>query len=160
MTDAIRSLVDNLIADFLAESLFAVLVLVLGFAWARSRGLLRSVGRGRATPAPDGYRVAYEDKGEIYVSGDGGVKNVTHHPAVDDTPRWSPSSRYIAFRSFRTGVWRLWIVNVENGKTWPVMDLLASRNFTWDTAGNMRVDLGGSVVVVKALEIDKRLGDA
>ena len=58
-----------------------------------------------AAISPDGSRIAFEYKGDIYTVGvDGGTATrLTSHPAYESNPVWSPDSRRIAFASDRHG---------------------------------------------------------
>ncbi|MBI1925878.1 PD40 domain-containing protein [Candidatus Poribacteria bacterium] len=52
---------------------------------------------------------------EIYVMNSDGTnpKNLTHHPADDTMPAWSPDGRKIAFRSNRDGNYEIYVMNAD-----------------------------------------------
>jgi Tol biopolymer transport system component len=49
----------------------------------------------------------------VMPSGGGNQVRITTHPAYDDTPRWSPDGRTIAFTSTRSGNFDVWTVQVD-----------------------------------------------
>jgi Tol biopolymer transport system component len=49
----------------------------------------------------------------VMPSGGGRMVRITTHPAYDDTPRWSPDGRTIAFTSTRSGNFDVWTVEVN-----------------------------------------------
>jgi TolB protein len=70
--------------------------------------------------SPDGTQITYEaaeagGKPDIWVmNADGsGRRQLTHHPARDENPDWSPDGSQIAFYSERTGNGQIWIVNAD-----------------------------------------------
>ncbi|MGH7629997.1 MAG: protein kinase domain-containing protein [Gemmatimonadales bacterium] len=70
----------------------------------------------RASPAtwsPDGKRLAFSTRGEIYVINvDGtGLRKLTNRPKEDGWPAWSPRGGKIAFVSRRDGVPDLYVMN-------------------------------------------------
>ncbi|MDA3613768.1 S41 family peptidase [Polluticaenibacter yanchengensis] len=67
--------------------------------------------------SPDGQRIAFTYKGDIYtvpVSG-GKAQPVTNHEAQDFMPVWSSDGKKIAFASNRFGNFDVFIVNAEGG---------------------------------------------
>ena len=71
-----------------------------------------------AAISPDGSRIAFEYKGDIYTVGvDGGTATrLTSHPAYESNPVWSPDSRQIAFASDRHGNFDVMLMDATGGK--------------------------------------------
>jgi TolB protein len=73
------------------------------------------------SPTPILWLLAYDsdvDKNdEIYLlPADGGsAVNVTHHPAEDRNPAWSPDGAQIAFQSNRDGNWEIYTLDLRDG---------------------------------------------
>ncbi|MGM9758613.1 MAG: S41 family peptidase [Parabacteroides sp.] len=67
--------------------------------------------------SPDGSRIAFSFKGDIYTVPASGGKAVqlTSHPAHDTQPVWSPDGQWIAFASDRNGNFDVFIVSKEGG---------------------------------------------
>lgn len=75
-----------------------------------------------ASPSPDGSRIAFVapspagDPDIWVVNRDGtGLRRITHDPALDDQPAWSPDGGSIAFISTRDGKPDLWVMDPEGG---------------------------------------------
>ena len=94
------------------------------FVAARDGTAVRRVAAGsHAEWSPDGRRLVFEGQLEeagnfdIYVLdlGTGTARRLTHDPALDWAPSWSPDGRLIGFTSRRTGSDQLYVVNVEGG---------------------------------------------
>lgn len=70
-----------------------------------------------AAISPDGSRIAFEYKGDIYTVGvDGGTATrLTSHPAYESNPVWSPDSRQIAFASDRHGNFDVMLMDAAGG---------------------------------------------
>ena len=79
------------------------------------------------TWSPDGSHIAFvsdrDGNWEIYVLNvedalqgtDGSEQtNLSHNPADDWVPAWSPDGRYIAFQSERDGDWEIYVLGVED----------------------------------------------
>jgi TolB protein len=82
-------------------------------------------------PSPDGSRyvmaLSMEGQTDIFViNADGsGLTNLTHHPANDESPVWSPDGRYIAFVSNRgemPELRRLYVMEVDGSNVRLVSD--------------------------------------
>lgn len=71
-----------------------------------------------AAISPDGSRIAFEYKGDIYTVGvDGGTATrLTSHPAYESNPVWSPDSRQIAFASDRHGNFDVMLMDAAGGE--------------------------------------------
>ena len=84
-----------------------------------------------ATPLPGRQTVAfvsdYEGNDEIYLLAldDGTIANLTHHPADDKAPAWSPDGRRLAFQSHRDGNWELYLLDVVSDAVTRLTDNLA-----------------------------------
>ncbi len=101
-------------------------------------------------PSPDGARIAFvvSDEeawtGDIFVvNRDGtGLVQITHHPAMDDQPAWSPDGTRITFRSYRTERdGDIWLMNADgsdpvNLTPDPLPGVWDERRPTWSPDGN------------------------
>lgn len=73
-----------------------------------------------ASELPSG-EIAYVHKGsgnsEIYLASTGGgrPRNLTAHPAEDETPAWSPDGKQLVFASTRAGSWDLFVLTLADG---------------------------------------------
>ncbi|MCM2333865.1 MAG: S41 family peptidase [Anaeromyxobacteraceae bacterium] len=75
-----------------------------------------------ASLAPDGRRVAFTARGEVFTvpAEHGDVRNVTRTPAARErNATWSPDGRWLAYFSDATGEEELWVV-AQDGKSKPV----------------------------------------
>jgi Tol biopolymer transport system component len=85
---------------------------------------LRSFGWSNPDPrlSPDGRFIAYHDGDQgtrdlQVVSVDGRqAYRITHDPADDFAPIWSPDSRHLVFKSNRLGSVSMWTVEVKDGQ--------------------------------------------
>lgn len=70
-----------------------------------------------AAISPDGSKVAFSYKGDIYtVQADGGLANrLTADPHYDAFPQWSPDGSQIAFGSYRDGSLDVYLMNADGG---------------------------------------------
>ena len=72
--------------------------------------------------SPAGDSLVFDLLGDLYVlplSG-GEARRLTHGPALDIQPRYSPDGRHIAFTSDRAGGDNLWIMPADSGDAWQV----------------------------------------
>lgn len=89
------------------------LLLAVGTAGAQETPLwLR-----KSAISPDGTRVAFSYKGDIYVvSSDGGkASQITTNEAYDSDPMWTRDSRNIVFSSYRDGSKDIFMTGVDGG---------------------------------------------
>ena len=68
--------------------------------------------------SPDGSRIAFTYKGDIFTVGTNGGKaqQLTSNPAYDTHPVWSPDGKHIAFASTREGSADVFIVDANGGE--------------------------------------------
>jgi len=149
----------NTVSNLAGEIIFALVAAFFAILAMRYRNLWHDFGKGKLTPSPDGKSVAHEVEDEIYVAGKRGLVNLTHSPALDKGPVWSPDSRWFAFQSDRGGGdWNVWVADVETGQLAQITKVVGDeRVMGWDMGGNLLLDLGGSLLVVKRKEIAKKL---
>lgn len=119
---------------------------------------------GCRSPAPAG-KIVFESerdgKGEIYVMNSDGSDpvNLTHDPAWDGLPSWSPDGQRIAFTSDRSGNPEVWAMDSDGGNLAQLTkeELAASLAPAWSPAGDQiafasdrtyRVALEGAVLEV------------
>ena len=150
----------NLFANIAGEIVFAILAVIAGIVAFHYRGLASQLWSGRKTTSPDGRSTAHEANGEIYIAEKNKtVKNLTHDPALDIHPVWSPDGRWLAFQSNRSGGdWNVWVADVSSGKLAQLTRIVGNeRVIGWDTVGNLYIDLGGSQLVIKVSELEVKL---
>lgn len=70
-----------------------------------------------ANVSPDGEKIAFTYKGDIYTVGakGGAAQQITSNPAHDTRPVWSPDSKSIVFASNREGSFDLFMVDAVGG---------------------------------------------
>jgi len=123
---------------FALISLFAVLGFGLSTAQTRPLGFDDFIKIKRVTdpqPSPDGrwivYVVTVMDKdanrgdSDIWlVSVQGGEpRRLTASPSADNSPRWSPDGKRLAFVSGRGGSPQVWMLNLDGGEATPLTKL-------------------------------------
>src|SRR3990167_2068725 len=150
----------NLFANIAGEIVFAALAVIAGIVAFHYRGLASQLWSGRKTTSQDGKSTAHEANGEIYITEKNkAVRNLTHDPALDIHPVWSPDKRWLAFQSNRGGGdWNVWVADVGSGKLAQITRIVGNeRVIGWDTVGNLYIDLGGSQLVVKSTALEAKL---
>lgn len=93
---------------------------------SRARQLVAGGSETNPEASPDGRRVAFMSKRdgnwEVYLAalddapGPAAAnepRRLTHHPANDGLPTWSPDGRWLAFVSDRDGAWAVWALRVD-----------------------------------------------
>ncbi len=104
--------------------------------------------------SPDGRMLVFELMGDLYTMpiGGGRATALTHGPAFDSQPRWSPDGKDIAFLSDRDGGENVWRITADGGRTTQVTkgdnNLYASPEWTPDgnyiVASRTNAPLGSS----------------
>lgn len=95
------------------RNLLSLVALAIGLsAWSNTPLWVRD-----AKIAPDGSKIAFTYKGDIYtVSPNGGdAKRLTTLPSYETTPVWSPDSKSIAFSSDRNGGADIFLMPADGG---------------------------------------------
>ena len=150
----------NLFANVAGEIIFAILAVIAGIVAFHYRGLASQLWSGRKTTSPDGRSTAHEANGEIYITDKNKrITNLTHNPAVDMQPMWSQDGRWIAFQSDRDGGdWNVYVADVNTGRVAQITKIKGTeRAIGWDMQGQLYIDLGGSTLVVKSVELEAKL---
>jgi tricorn protease len=82
------------------------------------------VGARMPALSPDGKRLAFVYKGDIWVaSSEGGrATALTQHVEIDAYPLFSPDGKWVAFSSKRRGSWDIYVIPAEGG---------TARQLTW-----------------------------
>lgn len=75
------------------------------------------VGARMPALSPDGSRIAFVYRGDIWIapSTGGHAVPLTRHVAYDAYPLWSPDGKWIAFASVRNGNWDIFAIPVQGG---------------------------------------------
>ena len=155
---------SGFLENFIAQIVFALLAALLGLGLLHFRRLLKIVQKGHSAHSPDGRNTAYEYKGDVFISNLSGINNLTNSRAVDYGMAWSPNSRWLSFQSASAKdnkTVSVIVADVRNGKIVNLLTYLMDKKFprlaNWDGENNLHLDLGGSIVIVKREELEKRL---
>ncbi|MGV3616729.1 MAG: S41 family peptidase [Fimbriimonas sp.] len=91
------------------------------------------VGARSLALSPDGSKLAFSYRGDVWVAPATGGKAVpvTNHVEMDDNPVWSPDGQWLAFSSNRYGNWDAFLVPADGGTT---------RRLTYHTGGDIVTD--------------------
>ncbi len=91
------------------------------------------VGARMPALSPDGKRLAFVWRGDVWVgeAGGGRAYPVTSHVELDAYPVFSPDGRYLAFSSLRNGNWDVFVVPASGG---------AARQMTFSSSGEIATD--------------------
>ncbi len=84
-------------------------------------------------PSPDGTKIAFSYRGDIWVTRANGTESVrlTVHPAYDSDPVWSPNGKWIAFSSRRFGNMDVFVIPSDGGM---------AKRLTWHSADDIVSD--------------------
>ena len=67
--------------------------------------------------SPNGKQIAFFWRGDVWSAPiiGGAARQLTHHPAIDRQPAWSPDGKQIAFVSEREGGRQVWVMPAAGG---------------------------------------------
>jgi tricorn protease len=88
------------------------------------------IGARQPALSPDGKRLAFVYRGDIWVSDarGGRATPITSHLEMDSTPLFSPDGNWIAFSSKRNGNWDTFVIPAEGG---------GARQLTWHSGSEL-----------------------
>ena len=150
----------NIFANIAGEIALAILAVIASIVAFHYRGLASQLWSGRKTTSPGGEMTAHEANGEIYITGRSGrITNLTHNAALDIRPIWSQDERWVVFQSNRDGGdWNVYVADIDSGRVAQITRIRGmERAIGWDMSGNLHVDLGGSTLIVKSDELERKL---
>ena len=113
--------------------------------------------RGIVSPAvsPDGSRIAFSARGDLWVhSIGGGTEQLTDDPWIEIDPAWSPDGSRLAFSSDRDGRTDLYIRRMADGSTVRVTEGAGATMAAWAPDGNRLAFVGsGYQVGISVVEL-------
>ncbi|MBR4809141.1 MAG: PD40 domain-containing protein [Bacteroidales bacterium] len=82
----------------------------------------------KSAVSPDGSKVAFSYKGDLFVVGIEGGKavQITSNPAYDSDPVWTPDGKNLYFSSYREGGKDIWYTSAEGGAPTRITNLPGS----------------------------------
>ena len=113
--------------------------------------------RGIVSPAvsPDGRRIAFSARGDLWVHTiGGGTEQLTDDPWIEIDPAWSPDGSRLAFSSDRDGRTDLYIRRMADGNTVRVTEGAGATRAAWSPEGNRLAFVGsGYQVGISVVEL-------
>ncbi len=113
--------------------------------------------RGIVSPAvsPDGRRIAFSARGDLWVHAIGGdTEQLTDDPWIEIDPAWSPDGSRLAFSSDRDGTTDLYIRRMADGSTVRVTEGTGATMAAWAPDGNRLAFVGsGYQVGISVVEL-------
>jgi Tol biopolymer transport system component len=98
---------------------------------------------GAANPAlsPDGSRIAFRYRGDVWIVpvAGGTAVRITDHVELDDYPIWSPDGKWVAFSSDRFGAPDVFAIPADGGET---------RQITYFGGSDMATDWHGDNILI------------
>lgn len=89
--------------------------------------------------SPDGSRIAFSSKGDIYISSADGrsLKRLTRGYHIEVSPTWSPDGRSLAFVSDRSGSPQIYVVSAKGGKPKKITSGVYSTSPSWSPSSRV-----------------------
>jgi len=61
----------------------------------------------------------------------GGTPKLLTSEGENQQPAWAPDSRHVVFTSDRTGVWQLWVLDIQSGRLRQLTKSAGSKLAAW-----------------------------